>query len=1032
MTYEPKSETATVKPSAATPGGPATVDRRTLLASAGLAVAGLVAYPWLRRALGSKASVFVARGQRYDGPLEQTIRDGLLAVGVQPAQMAGRRVLLKPNLVEPTRRTPHLTTHPAVVVAVAEVFRRWGATVTVGEAPGHVRDTEMALVESGLQDSLDAAQLKFADLNYEEVAWVPNAGKASSLAGFWLPRSIVEADVIVSLPKMKTHHWVGMTASMKNLFGTLPGIQYGWPKNVLHHAGIPETVFDINASLPKTIAVVDGIVAMEGDGPIMGSAKPMGLLLIGANPTAVDATVARIMGLKPERFVFEPGRRSTRPARRRPHRPAGRVVAAAGQPVPDSRPAPFASAAGRAGRVVFGCAGDLPATRETTIAGLRLTDKNEFHVNSAVATPSGDLQVKRPATAKSPAELRRPRCDCRRWALIAAVGLLAALAAPMLGGRVYTADDLGAFHLPLRAFYQDCLTRGERFDWSPQLYCGFYLTGEGQVGAYHPWHWLIYKFLPLSFAFDLECVVNYPLLLLGMYCLLRRWRIRQDAALFGATAFTFSGFCLLHFVHVNAIAVVAHLPWLLLAIDIAVRSPRKVWRIWAGAAIALLTASQLLLGYPQYVGYSLIVEIGYACLLLRQQVVVPSGNGWTEGRRLRGAFILLFWMIAGIAIGGVQLLPAWDALQESSRQAADVTFSGTGSLAPLNVVQLIAPYLFRTRVVGQNTHELGLYAGSVTLLLAVWCVFGRRTPARFKPIVRGALLLGGFGFLLAMGDYGPLHSLMAWLPMVNKFRFPCRAIVLVELSLAVLAAIGFMAIGVGPSLSSERTGRAPRRIGGGLTAVWALAMGSAVLSIVGPICWQDYVASPALIAAGPLLIISAAALITLATKDVRWARPGAHRTCRPRFGILRIELRRSSARNHTCTIHRGTPRPAWADKRSRGRRSGSAQQPGPAPRQRIAAIGLAPRRWLRRPGAGPPARLPPACRTSRRGRRLDCDGTACAPGGKGKWNMEPSRCASPVTRSTRDANVTNDGGCPRHQLHRSEFGGVGRRRGQAR
>ena len=100
---------------------------------------------------------------------------------------------------------------------------------------------------------------------------------------------------------MKTHHWVGFTASLKNLYGVIPGIKYGWPKNVLHHAGIPQTVFDINASLPKTIAIVDGIVGMEGDGPIMGSAKPMGLVVIGTNPTAVDATLGRIMGFDPAR-----------------------------------------------------------------------------------------------------------------------------------------------------------------------------------------------------------------------------------------------------------------------------------------------------------------------------------------------------------------------------------------------------------------------------------------------------------------------------------------------------------------------------------------------------------------------------------------------------------------------------------------------------------------------------------------------------------------------------------------------------------
>jgi len=115
---------------------------------------------------------------------------------------------------------------------------------------------------------------------------------------------VLEADLVVSLPKLKTHHWVGMTAAMKNLYGTLPGVVYGWPKNVLHHAGIPQTVADINASLPKTVAIVDAIVGMEGDGPIMGTAKPLGLLAIGTSATAVDATCARVIALDPARVPY--------------------------------------------------------------------------------------------------------------------------------------------------------------------------------------------------------------------------------------------------------------------------------------------------------------------------------------------------------------------------------------------------------------------------------------------------------------------------------------------------------------------------------------------------------------------------------------------------------------------------------------------------------------------------------------------------------------------------------------------------------
>ncbi len=288
---------------------PAKFDRRKLIVAGGSAAAGaIVAYKLLRKPAAvfsrSDEAVFVARNQQYDGSLERTIRDGLLATGFEPAELAGKRVLLKPNLVEPNRDVPHMTTHPAMIVAAAEVFRRWGAVVSVGEGPGHIRDTEMALVESGVQEQLESSKLQFADLNYEEVGWVNNGGQASALAGFFFPRSVVEADLVVSMPKMKTHHWVGVTAALKNLYGTIPGIKYGWPKNVLHHAGIPQTVYDINASLPKAIAIVDGIVCMEGDGPIMGSPKPMGLVVVGTNPTAVDATIARIMGLNPEAVSY--------------------------------------------------------------------------------------------------------------------------------------------------------------------------------------------------------------------------------------------------------------------------------------------------------------------------------------------------------------------------------------------------------------------------------------------------------------------------------------------------------------------------------------------------------------------------------------------------------------------------------------------------------------------------------------------------------------------------------------------------------
>jgi uncharacterized protein (DUF362 family) len=269
--------------------------RRSVLLGGSLAAAGLAAYPVYREIVAPRAAAFLAKASGYDASLTRILHDGLIAAGLQVESLHGKSVLLKPNLVEPLRSAPHMTTNPAMVVAAAEVFRSWGARVTVGEGPGHVRDTEMALVEGGMLEPLSHEKLEFIDLNYDDVVWRENRGRQSGLDGFFLPRAVAEADLIVSMPKLKTHHWMGVTASMKNLYGILPGVQYGWPKNVLHYAGIPETVFDINAAVPNTIAIVDAIECMEGDGPIMGTPRKLGLVIIGTNLPAVDATACRLM-----------------------------------------------------------------------------------------------------------------------------------------------------------------------------------------------------------------------------------------------------------------------------------------------------------------------------------------------------------------------------------------------------------------------------------------------------------------------------------------------------------------------------------------------------------------------------------------------------------------------------------------------------------------------------------------------------------------------------------------------------------------
>ena len=248
------------------------------------------------------APTFIAKVSNYNADIRSAILSGFRELGVLPEEISGKSILLKPNLVETRSAAPHINTHPAVIHAAIEAFRSLGASkVMVAEGAGHCRDALRLLEEAGICDVLTDDRVPFVDLNYDEVYTVPNAGGHSRLSTLTLPMTLKSVDWIVSMAKMKTHHWAGVTLSMKNLFGLMPGSFYGWPKNVLHLAGLEECICDINATVRPHFAIVDGIVGMDGDGPIMGSPKTTGVIIMGRNFPAVDATCARVMGINPKK-----------------------------------------------------------------------------------------------------------------------------------------------------------------------------------------------------------------------------------------------------------------------------------------------------------------------------------------------------------------------------------------------------------------------------------------------------------------------------------------------------------------------------------------------------------------------------------------------------------------------------------------------------------------------------------------------------------------------------------------------------------
>lgn len=283
------------------------MDRREFMAGAFWTLASLCGL----RVLGGcrlnqqPAETFIAKAGDYSGDLSSVILAGLRELRVAEGEIRGKRILLKPNLVEPHRGAGHINTHPLAVRGAVEAFLGLGAAeVLVAEGPGHYRDAHLVLEESGLIDVLREDGIPFRDLNNDDWTTAPNQGGFTRLKTLTFPAALKQADWVVSLPKMKTHHWAGVTLSMKNLFGVMPGMFYGWPKNILHMEGIENSILDIHATLKPHFAIVDGITGMEGDGPIMGTPKQAGVLVMGRNLPAVDATACRVMGINPQKVRY--------------------------------------------------------------------------------------------------------------------------------------------------------------------------------------------------------------------------------------------------------------------------------------------------------------------------------------------------------------------------------------------------------------------------------------------------------------------------------------------------------------------------------------------------------------------------------------------------------------------------------------------------------------------------------------------------------------------------------------------------------
>lgn len=276
--------------------------RRDLASLAGaLLMAGFAGVPSMkRRARGplEKRRVGIYRAGTYAEDLSGRVLEGMRSCGLD---VKDKKVLVHAHL-EGFSDNHSVNADASVVAGTVEALRKLGASdVWVGAGPSRERDT-MALAEAaGYPHALPNFEKIFVDLSRDDV---------SGMEGFqdeilYLPVTALRADLVVSVAKMKTDARWGAALSMENLSGVVPGQVYGWPRDFgLDEAGRGRFLLELVRTFRRSFAVVDGIVGMEGDGPLDGTPKSAGVLVMGETLAATDATCCRVMGIDPARVAY--------------------------------------------------------------------------------------------------------------------------------------------------------------------------------------------------------------------------------------------------------------------------------------------------------------------------------------------------------------------------------------------------------------------------------------------------------------------------------------------------------------------------------------------------------------------------------------------------------------------------------------------------------------------------------------------------------------------------------------------------------
>lgn len=248
-----------------------------------------------------KSKVAIVRCESYDyETVYASVYRGIsLLGGIAQFVKPGERILLKPNILAAAKPEEAVTTHPAVFSAVARALHEGGARVSYGDSPGFGKSADV-LSRCGLTEEAEKLGLPLADFEKSRSVDYPEGVIAKR---FDLALGALDCDGIVSLPKMKSHQLTRITGAVKNQFGCVQGLnKAAFHVRVPNQVNFSKMLVDLNKLLPMRLFVMDGVMAMEGNGPRGGTPVAMNCIIVSSDPVAIDATFCRMINLDP-RFV---------------------------------------------------------------------------------------------------------------------------------------------------------------------------------------------------------------------------------------------------------------------------------------------------------------------------------------------------------------------------------------------------------------------------------------------------------------------------------------------------------------------------------------------------------------------------------------------------------------------------------------------------------------------------------------------------------------------------------------------------------